>query len=224
MGIRRILVGVVLALHAVGALAADGVQTVEGWRQQPPGPTSLPAGWEELPFVQRALIKRGALEIVDDGDRHALRLRTAHDQHTIIRTHIHVDLEAAPILTWQWKVLSFPRGASLKERARSDSPAVIALAWSSPARIIAYAWDVGGPVGSRFQNPKQSRVNYIVVRSGPEPRATWLTERRNVVEDYRAVFGEAPAHGPDEVELSVDSNDTRSVAETLIGPIAFAPR
>jgi hypothetical protein len=81
---------------------------------------------------------------------------------------------------------------------------------------------VGGPAGRRFQNPKQSRVNYIVVRAGSAPRATWVTERRNVVEDYRTVFGEAPAHGPDEVEISVDSNDTRSAAETLIGPIACA--
>ena len=222
MGIRRILVATSIAISVVGAVASG--DTVEDWRQLPPGTIGLPAGWMELPFVQRAFVKRGALEVIEDGGRRVLRAKTEPDQHTIIRKPIHVDLAATPVLTWQWNVLRFPTGASLRDRTRSDSPAVLAVAWSSPPRVIAYAWDVGGVVGSRFQNPKQSRVNYIVVRSGTEPRATWVTERRNVADDYRSVFGEAPLHGPDEIELSVDSNDTRSVAETLIGPVAFAPR
>jgi hypothetical protein len=224
MEIRRIVVATVLALCAADALALGGAQIVEDWRRQPPGATGLPAGWEELPLLQRMLVKPGALEVVEEAGRRALRMKTESDQHTIIRKRIHVDLQATPVLAWQWKVLSFPTGASLRDRARSDSPAVLAVAWSSPPRVMAYAWDVAGTVGSHFQNPKQSRVNYIVVRSGTEPRAAWVAERRDVADDYRRVFGEAPSHGPDEVELSVDSNDTRSVSEILIGSIAFGPR
>ena len=156
--------------------------------------------------------------------RRALRLKTDTDQHSIIRKPIRVDLHATPILRWQWKVLTFPTGANLQERSRSDSPAVLSVTWSSPPRVLAYAWDVTAAVGSRFHNPKQSRVNYIVVRSGTALRGQWVGERRDVAEDYRTVFGEEATSGPDEIELSVDSNDTRSIAETLIGPIRFTAR
>ena len=212
-----------MVVCALGAAVAADTHVLEDWRLQAPGTTGVPAGWTELPLLQRVLVKPGALEIVEDGDQRALRVKTERDQHTIIRKRIHVDLQATPILTWQWKVLTFPTNASLRERARSDSPAVLAVAWSSPQRLIAYAWDVPGPVGSRVENPKQARVNYIVVRAGTEPRGAWVTERRNLSDDYRRVFGEAPARGPDEIELSVDSNDTRSISETLIGRIVLGP-
>jgi hypothetical protein len=48
----------------------------------------------------------------------------------------------------------------------------------------------------------------------------WLSERRNVYEDYRRVFGEDP-EDPPAIALSIDTNDTRSTAEALIGRIEF---
>jgi hypothetical protein len=38
------------------------------------------------------------------------------------------------------------------------------------------------------------------------------------------VFGEAAASNPEEIEISVDSNDTRSHAETLFGEIRATAR
>jgi hypothetical protein len=48
----------------------------------------------------------------------------------------------------------------------------------------------------------------------------WLTERRNVYEDYRTVFGEDPVN-PQAVIVSIDTNDTHSGAEAFIGRIIF---
>jgi len=221
VGRRFALVAVALAMCTV-ATAVERV--VEDWQRQGLGTRGLPAGWSELPLFERLLVKRGALEIVDDEGRRALHVRTEVDQHTIIRRRISVDLQNTPVLTWQWKVMRDPVDADLRERGRSDSPAVLAIAWSSPPRVVAYAWDVTAPVGSRFPNPKQARVNYIVVRSGIAARGQWVRERRDVVEDYRTVFGEPPSSNPEEVELSVDSNDTRSVSDMLLGSIAFRSR
>jgi DUF3047 family protein len=213
-----------VAVLALGVLGAGRSVVVESWQTQRPGTTGVPAGWAELPLLQRALVTLGTLEIVKDEGRPVLWLKTETNQHTIIRKKVHVDLAATPVLEWQWKVVRFPTGADLRQRSRSDSPAVLALAWASPGRIVSYAWDVSAPVDSRFVNPKQSRVHYIVVRSGVARRGTWLTERRDVAADYRSIFGEAPTAGPEEIELSIDSNDTRSVAETLIGEIRFIAR
>ena len=216
----------VVVMITVSALVAHPLTDapVEDWRAQPVGTMDVPVGWSELPLLQRALLRRGTLEIVEDEGQRALRLKTQTDQHTIIRKQIRVDLNATPVLEWRWKVFVFPTGADLRDRSRSDSPAVIALSWTAPPRNVSYAWDVSAPAESRFLNPKQSRVHYIVVRSGDRPRAQWLTERRDVVRDYGSVFGESPSGGPAEIELSVDSNDTRSVAETLIGQITFVAR
>jgi hypothetical protein len=59
-----------------------------------------------------------------------------------------------------------------------------------------------------------------VLRSGFDELGKWVTERRNVVEDFRAIYGEAPDN-PSALSLSIDSDDTRSSAAALIGPTIF---
>jgi len=41
-----------------------------------------------------------------------------------------------------------------------------------------------------------------------------------VVEDFTRIYGEAPV-SPGAVSVSIDSNDTRSAAESYVGAIAF---
>jgi hypothetical protein len=41
-----------------------------------------------------------------------------------------------------------------------------------------------------------------------------------VVEDYRAIYGEEP-DGPGAVALSIDTNDTKSKSEGLVGALLF---
>jgi Protein of unknown function (DUF3047) len=65
-------------------------------------------------------------------------------------------------------------------------------------------------------------VTYIVLRSGFDELGKWVTERRNVVEDFRAIYGEAPDN-PNALSLAIDSDDTRSSADALIGPTVFTP-
>ena len=48
----------------------------------------------------------------------------------------------------------------------------------------------------------------------------WVTERRNVAEDFKKIYGEAP-DDPAALSIAVDSNDTQSVAESFMGPIVF---
>jgi hypothetical protein len=112
------------------------LKTGDSCRSVPPAYRS---GWLELPLLQRALVKRGALDIVEDNGRRALRIKTGRDEHTIIRKKIHVDLAATPVLEWQWKVIVLPTGADLRQRSRSDSPAMLAVAWAKPERLMGYA-------------------------------------------------------------------------------------
>ena len=75
-----------------------------------------------------------------------------------------------------------------------------------------------------MQSPSAGAVTYVVVRSGRADAGRWLTETRNVYEDYKQIYGEEP---PDEirlVSLAIDSNDTHSTAESFIGEIFFRGR
>jgi hypothetical protein len=86
--------------------------------------------------------------------------------------------------------------------------------------LIGYVWDPALPVGSVIKSPKTGAVTFIVVRSGSERRGQWLSDERNVVQDYRRVFGDEP-DAPGAIALSIDTNDTHSSAEMLFGRIAF---
>ena len=57
----------------------------------------------------------------------------------------------------------------------------------------------------------------------PRRGSNRLTEQRNVAEDYAKIFGEFP-DDPRAITISIDSNDTRSMAESFMGPIVFRAR
>ena len=81
-------------------------------------------------------------------------------------------------------------------------------------------WDPILPVGSIQKSQKTGTVTFMVVRSGTSELGQWLTERRNVAEDFRLIYG-ADADAPRAVALSIDTNDTHAPSEGLIGAILF---
>jgi hypothetical protein len=203
--------------------AAGSVEPVEDWTQAPLGARGVPPGWEkyETPRGHPAY----DFTVVEDGGRRALALRSA-DDHSTIAKQIRVDLGATPLLTWQWKVVSLPRGADLRERATSDATGHIFVVWPRfPAlvrsRLIGYVWDPALPVGTVVASRKTGTVTFVVARSGERELGRWVDERHDVAADHRKIFGEAPAM-PGAVALSIDTNDTRAAAEALFGRITFA--
>src|SRR5215831_16401030 len=95
---HRFMFPTVAVMVTLSALAAHPLThaLVEDWRAQPVGTMGVPQGWSELPLLQRALVRLGTLEIVEDEGQRALRFKTETDQHTIIRKKIRVDLDATP--------------------------------------------------------------------------------------------------------------------------------
>jgi len=57
-------------------------------------------------------------------------------------------------------------------------------------------------------------------RVGTADLGKWLTERRNLAEDYRKIYGAAPDN-PGFVSIAIDSDDTSSSAESFFGSILF---
>ena len=91
------------------------------------------------------------------------------------------------------------------------------------SRIIGYVWDATTPAGTIVKSQKTGTVTFVVIRSGSGDVGKWLTERRNVADDFAKIFGEFP-DDPGAITISIDSNDTHSMAESFMGPIAFRAR
>ncbi len=121
--------------------------------------------------------------------------------------------------------MTLPTGGNACQKSTDDEAAQVYVAWlRSPeavrSRIIGYVWDSTAPAGTICKSQKTSTVTYIVLRSGSDELGKWITERRNVVEDFRKIYGEAPDNFT-ALSLGIDSDDTRSSAESFIGPIVF---
>jgi hypothetical protein len=219
-----------VAVLAGLALAAGAeVVVVEDWTQPLLGARGIPTGWR--PYETIGGRPAYDFTVVESDGRRALLLKS-HDDHSTIARELHVDLRATPILEWSWKAVQLPAGGDIRRKETSDLTAHIFVIWPRfPAmlrsRLIGYVWDATAPAQTVETSHKTGSVHFFVLRSGPGELGRWLTERRNVLEDYRRVFGEDP-EDPRALALSIDTNDTHSEAEALIGRIAFlsagAPR
>lgn len=201
--------------------AADRV-VVEDWRSYPLGMRGIPGEWKGQSWGRPTY----DLEIVSDNGQPVLRLGSNGGNATISRDlRPKVDLAETPVLEWSWKVTTVPTEGNACQKSTDDQAAQVYVAWLRPpeslrSRIIGYVWDSTAPVGTICKSQKTSTVTYVVVRSGAEDLGKWIIERRNVVEDFRRIYGEAPDN-PTALSLSIDSDDTRSSADSFIGPIVF---
>ena len=218
------LLGVSLpcAAYAGGTSERMEIASVENWARHELGAHGIPKGWRAYETIGGRPVYD--FTVVEDDGHRALQLRSRGDHSTIAR-RLRISLKATPLLEWSWKVVQFPAGADLRRKETSDLTGHLFVVWPrQPAmlrsRLIGYVWDETMPADAVEPSRKTGTVTFVVVRSGRSEAAAWITERRNVAEDYRRIYGEDPEDAG-AVALSIDTNDTRSTAEALFGAIAF---
>jgi DUF3047 family protein len=194
---------------------------VEDWSKSSSSGSGIPEGWSG----QRWGNARYDFAVITDGPHRVLRLRSRGDNSTISKA-VAIDVKEHPILTWRWRVVTLPAGGDCRRKAADDEAAQIYVAFPRSltalrSRIIGYVWDTTAPADTIIRSKSSSLVTYVVVRSGAAELGRWLTETRNVWDDYLRIYGEAPAEGVGAVSVAIDSNDTRSSAESYIGAIVF---
>jgi len=178
----------------------------------------VPVGWQGQSWGRPRYdfrIEDGALHMVSDGDN-----------STITRRVGKVDVRQYPILEWRWRVVTLPAGGDSRKAATDDQAGQIYVVFprfpaAARSRIIGYIWDTTAPAGSVIPSSSTGLVTYVVVRSGAAELDRWITERRNVLEDFKRIYGEEPDGPAEAVSIGIDSNDTKSRAESYMGPILF---
>jgi hypothetical protein len=201
---------------------AQGQFVVEDWSKHPVGATGIPEGWKGQNWGS----PKYEFEIVNDEGRKALHMKSANEGSTIAKDiKGKVNLKEMPFLEWSWKAVVLPKGGDSCKKATDDQAAQVFVAWPrfpEPVRsqIIGYVWDSTQPVGTICKSEKTGTVTYVVLRSGTADLGKWVTERRNVVEDFKKIYGADPDN-PAAASIAIDSNDTNSTAESFVGPILF---
>jgi hypothetical protein len=205
----------------------------------------LPRAWRQQ--VPRPDLGRTLYDIVERDGRKVLHA-VARDAASGLRCDVDVDPYATPWLEWEWRARVVDARASVAEFELDDAPARVAVGFEGdlstlpvreqmfgdlvyaitgyvmPFATLMYVWDGQAPVGSVFQYARSSRVRYLVVESGPAGADRWLAYRRNVVEDYRRVFGAEPGRISD-LGVMTDSDDLSTSSETWYGDLSFhAPK
>ena len=206
------------------APAEPPIVLVEDWSGRALGATGVPEGWQRHDWGS----PKYDFAVVADGSRKVLRMRSESDNSTISK-EVRVAVKRFPVLVWRWKVLTLPAKADSRRRETDDQAAQIYVTFPRfperiRSRIIGYVWDTTAPAGTIVKSPSAGGVMYVVVRSGRADCGRWLTETRNVYDDYKQIYGEEPPEEIRLISLAIDSNDTRSTAESYAGEIFFRGR
>ena len=185
---RLVFVSLLLALATTAWAQTPFV--VEDWSSQPVGAKGIPEGWKGQNWGS----PKYDLTIENDGGKKALHMKSVNEGSTIARdVKGKVNLKDTPILEWSWKVTVLPKGGDSCHKATDDQAAQVFVVWprfpeAVRSRIVGYVWDSTLPVGTMCKSEKTGTVTYFVLRSGTAELGKWVTERRNVADDFKKAY------------------------------------
>jgi pyruvate/2-oxoglutarate dehydrogenase complex dihydrolipoamide acyltransferase (E2) component len=176
--------------------------------------TSELSGWTDQPY------KGKTSYTLEDGSLKAHAVKAASGK---IRK-IKVDLKKYPKLTWSWRIDHTLKREDIKEKAGDDFAARVYVIFPRGVfwrmRAINYVWAAKMPRKSEAPSPYTSNSVIIAVESGDEKAGKWVSEERNVYEDYKRIFGEEPPLVGG-VAIMTDTDDTQDEATAWYGDITL---
>jgi hypothetical protein len=219
---------------------ANVVLEVGKFSMAAPG-TEFPENWKPLTFPK---IKRHtAYTLVRDGEDMVVKAESEASSSGLTR-HITIDPREFPVVQWQWKVSNLLKKSDVTRKDGDDYPArlYITFAYDSsrvglfekakyetarllygqypPLGALNYIWDSYAAKDTIVPNPYTERAMMIVVESGAADLNRWVTEERNVYEDYKAAFGDEPSLISG-VAIMTDTDNTGESATAFYGDIVF---
>ena len=233
------LVLLFLAVLGVGlGLGPPDVLRVGAFSDAAPGPTH-PEGWQPIAFSD--IETRTTYDLVRADSGTVVRARSDGGASGLA-TERRIDLTEYPILEWRWKVDGVVEEGNARTKEGDDYAARLyvtfdyedlglvdrakltalrALGYDEiPTRALNYVWANRVERYTILENAYTDWVMMVAVRSGTEHAGAWVTERRNVLADYRAAFGgdPPPVNG---VALMTDTDNTDGEATAYYGDILF---
>lgn len=133
------------------------------------------------------------------------------------------NLEKRPFLQWKWRAKKLPDGANEKDSDRNDTGGAVYVTfdtdWLGRPKSIKYTYSSALPVGTTVD---YGPLQVLVVASETDQGLDkWSVHERNVIEDYKRLFGEKPGTTtPVALAMWGDSNTMNSVSTVDFDDIA----
>ena len=180
------------------------------------------AGWEAKSFKGET-----KYSLSDDKGVRVLKA-DSHGSASGMFREIKVNLTQTPILNWSWKTEQVLNNIDEQTKKGDDYPVRIYVVFSGGlffwnTRAISYVWSSNQPVGSTWENAYTDNTRMIAIESGKEKVGQWVSEKRNVLADFRLQFGE-DVEFADAVALMTDTDNSGQKATGWYGDIWFSAK
>jgi len=228
-----------LAVSFAVPCAADTAEITQFSAGTAGGP--LPAPWAIMRINERKLLTR--YDLVEDDGKVVLHARADKSASGLVH-NTRVDLNATPVLTWRWKADAPVANADPLTASREDAPLRVVMEFEGdrsklpltdravdgfsekiagrplPYATLMYIFAEKIPIGTIVPNPHTRRIQMVVVDNGAGVRK-WNTVTRNVRDDFRRAFGEAPG-AVTAIGVLTDTDNTASSVEAWYGDMRFS--
>lgn len=177
------------------------------------------AGWEAKKFkgvTEYSLVKENG---------HAVVHAASHATSSGLIKKIHFSPVKYRYLRWSWKIAHTVKGGDEKTKAGDDFAARLYVVFPGrffwQMKAISYVWANKLPRGEAVSSAYSSNVKVVAVESGDGKAGQWQAEERDVLADYRTLFGAEPPEA-EAVAIMTDTDNSGGSAEAWYGEIALA--
>ncbi len=170
---------------------------------------------------------------------------TSENAISSVTTPIDADPYIFQYLEWEWKIESVLESGDLTQKSGDDFVARVYVtfdydssdlsfgerlryrlyrtftSFEIPLRSLNYIWANKAETGTITESPFTGWVQYIAVQSGNKNAGEWHFEKRNILEDYRAAFGEDPKRITG-ITIMTDSDNTGESTRAWFGKIKLS--
>lgn len=189
-----------------------------------------------------AVYERGTRE----SDSAPIIVASSDNSISTVTTPLTADPEIFQFVEWEWKIESVLPSGDMTKKDGDDFAARVYVtfdyypsnlgfgerikynlyktftSFEIPLRSLNYVWgNKPGRVGDTAPSPFSDWVQYVVVKSGNDEAGEWHTEKRNILEDYRMVYGEDPP-AISGITIMTDSDNTGESTQAYFGPITIS--
>jgi hypothetical protein len=217
---RSVLRIAILVLLLPLPLQADGDRIIIETFSQGLDEKGTPIGWDLKE-------NEGVPQITLEQEINGKALHLVSDKASFgLTKKIEVDLKEYPFLNFKWKAIELPKGGDFREKETDDQAGQLYVVFGTfklTANIVGYLWDTTAPRLTSGVSPAWGRSRLIVLQSGPENIGKWIREKRNVHDDYKALFGKEPPKA-NLISLFINSQHTKTRAECYYGEIYFSKK
>ena len=246
MHVKKILLSLLFSGLTVwgsvpGVNSAESTIMVGHFSSVAPGET-LPQGWEPMEF--KKITNHTTYDLVRENGMMVIKAHSKGASSGLMR-RISIDPMQHPVISWRWKTQNMLKNGDVTLKSGDDYPARIYITFAydgsrlgffektkynaakliygeyPPMGAINYIWDGKTPQGTSIPNAYTQKVMMVVVESGSSKLNTWVEERRNILEDYRNLFGQDPPLISG-VAIMTDTDNTGEEATTFYGDIIFS--